>query len=81
MASPSAHLFGDYDAEKMRAAQADQQAGENVNQITQLDLKLQGVIMASDPENHGPLSAKRIPSSCLKSATAFHLRTALPLRR
>ncbi|HMU66053.1 MAG TPA: type II secretion system protein GspC [Cellvibrionaceae bacterium] len=46
----SAHLFGDYDAEKMRAAQADQQAGENVNQITQLDLKLQGVIMASDPE-------------------------------
>ena len=34
----------------MRAAQADQQAGENVNQITQLDLKLQGVIMASDPE-------------------------------
>lgn len=46
----NAHLFGDYDAEKMRAAQADQQTGENVNQITQLDLKLQGVITASDPE-------------------------------
>lgn len=45
----NAHLFGDYDAEKMRAAQANQQ-GENVNQITQLDLKLQGVIMSNDPE-------------------------------
>jgi general secretion pathway protein C len=45
----NAHLFGDYDAEKMRAA-AGQQNGENVNQITKLDLKLQGVIMSSDPE-------------------------------
>jgi general secretion pathway protein C len=45
-----AKLFGDYDAEKMRAAQAGQQAGEDVNQITQLDLKLQGVITSNDPE-------------------------------
>jgi general secretion pathway protein C len=46
----TAHLFGDYDAEKMRAAQAGQQASENVNQLTKLDLKLQGVILSSDPE-------------------------------
>lgn len=46
----AAHLFGDYDAEKMRAAQAGQQANENVNQLTKLDLKLQGVILSSDPE-------------------------------
>lgn len=44
----AAHLFGDYDAAKMNAEQA--QPGDNVNQITALDLKLQGVIMSSDPE-------------------------------
>lgn len=44
----AAHLFGDYDAEKMKAAQA--QPDENVNKITALDLKLQGVILSSDPE-------------------------------
>jgi general secretion pathway protein C len=46
----AAHLFGNYDAElEKQKQQADQASAEDINQITKLDLKLQGVIAASDP--------------------------------
>lgn len=46
-----AHLFGDFDAEALRKQQEQQQAqaADSVNQITKLDLKLQGVIAANNP--------------------------------
>lgn len=45
----AAHLFGNLTAEQ--AAKQQQEAAANVNQTTQLDLKLQGIIFGSTPES------------------------------
>lgn len=71
----AAHLFGNYDAQKMAAQASD----DNVNKITPLDLKLQGVIMSSDPEKSWAIIGEENSQQLFKIGDAIPPATGVTL--